>query len=109
MRHVLVMRERRGYRALVASLPECKAYGDTFQEAVANVRDAITDYEAYLAKHGMAVPEERYNLADVADDVTPPGIDDVRVFVSMAQPPTPAGEQWAMERLQELKLIVNDR
>ena len=109
MRHVLVLRERQGYRALVPSLPECKAYGDTFQEAVANVRAAIGDYEAHLTKHGAPIPEERYNLAHVADDVTPPGMDDIRVFVSIAQPPMPAGEQWAIERLQEMKLIVHDR
>ena len=109
MRHVLLVRERRGYRAYAASIPQCKAYGDTVQEAITTIREAIRDYEDHLSRHNHSIPDERIDLTHVADDITPPGIDDVRIFVSMVQPPTPAGEQWAMERLQELKLVNNDR
>jgi antitoxin HicB len=38
------------------SLPGCVSQGQTRDEAVANIKDAISDYLESLKKHGEAVP-----------------------------------------------------
>lgn len=47
-----------GYIASVPALPGCVTQGDTFEEAVAMVKDAITGYIAVLETTKQSVPQE---------------------------------------------------
>jgi predicted RNase H-like HicB family nuclease len=47
-----------GYHALCPALPGCHSEGDTLEEAVANIREAITVYLESLRAHGEALPVE---------------------------------------------------
>jgi len=42
------------------SLPGCISQGKTKDEAVANIREAITGYIQALEEDGLPVPEERF-------------------------------------------------
>jgi antitoxin HicB len=58
-----------GYSALVPSLPGCASQGETFEEALANVREAIQGHLETLEKLGEEVPEEQEPPAVVAVEV----------------------------------------
>ncbi len=47
-----------GYVVTVPALPGCVSQGDTREEAVANVREAIQAYVEALRKVGDAVPND---------------------------------------------------
>lgn len=47
-----------GYVAEVPSLPGCISEGDTKDEALANIREAIRGYIAALEQDGLPVPPE---------------------------------------------------
>lgn len=57
---VLLMQdpEDGGYTVTVPALPECITEGDTFEEAVANARDAATLYLDDAIANNEPVPEE---------------------------------------------------
>ncbi|HEY7031614.1 MAG TPA: type II toxin-antitoxin system HicB family antitoxin [Thermomicrobiales bacterium] len=62
MRQVLIYPGDDGYWvAEVPSLPGCISQGATREEAVANVREAITEYVAALEEDGLPVPAERFD------------------------------------------------
>ena len=48
------------------SLPGCISQGQTKEEAVTNIREAIQAYIAALAEDGLPVPEERFEALLVA-------------------------------------------
>jgi predicted RNase H-like HicB family nuclease len=50
--------ESGGYAVWVPALPGCVSQGDTFDEALANIREAIQCYLESCVKHGEPVPEE---------------------------------------------------
>ena len=50
--------EEGGYTVTVPALPGCITEGDTFEEAVEMVKDAIQSYCASLIDHGEPIPEE---------------------------------------------------
>lgn len=50
--------EEGGYVVSVPTLPGCITQGDTFEEAVEMVKDAIQGYCASLAEDGEPIPEE---------------------------------------------------
>lgn len=50
--------EEGGYVVSVPALPGCFTEGDTFEEAVEMVKDAIKGYIASLEKHGDPIPKE---------------------------------------------------
>ena len=52
--------------AEVPSLPGCISQGKTRDEAVENVREAISLYEEVLRERGEPVPEDRVELVEVA-------------------------------------------
>lgn len=94
MREVLIYEDEGVYFASVPSLPNVRTQGDTFDAALSGVRAAIQTYPS------GPVVEPNGSLALIAREVTPNGIDDVRVF---SPPPiSPAGEAWAMNKLREL-------
>ena len=47
-----------GFHASCPSLPGCHSEGDTLDEAVANLREAITVYLESLQAHGEPLPVE---------------------------------------------------
>lgn len=50
--------EEGGYVVSVPTLPGCITEGDTFEEAMEMVKDAISGYIASLEKHGEQIPVE---------------------------------------------------
>jgi len=47
-----------GYTVTVPALPGCISEGDTLEEALENIKDAIEGYLKVLAKHGRKIPLE---------------------------------------------------
>lgn len=50
--------EEGGYVVSVPALPGCFTEGDTLEEAMEMVKDAISGYLASLRKHNEPIPEE---------------------------------------------------
>ena len=53
---VLVPAEEGGYTVVVPALPGCVSEGDTEEEALGNIRDAIAGWLAVARKHGLSIP-----------------------------------------------------
>ena len=53
--------EEGGFTVTVPTLPGCVSEGDTFEEAVAMIQDAIEGYIESLADHGEPIPVEPTN------------------------------------------------
>ena len=67
MRQVLIYPGDDGYWvAECPSLPGCISQGQTKQEVVTNIREAIQAYIAALAEDGLPVPEKRFEAVLVA-------------------------------------------
>jgi predicted RNase H-like HicB family nuclease len=45
-----------GYTVTVPTLPGCISEGETIEEALGNIQDAIQGYLAVLAKHKRVIP-----------------------------------------------------
>lgn len=50
--------EEGGYVAFVPALPGCLSQGDTFEEAVKMIKDAISGYLTVLKEKGQEIPQE---------------------------------------------------
>ncbi len=50
--------EAGGYTVTVPSLPGCISEGDTYEEAIANIQDAIRGYIKGLEIDGLPIPPE---------------------------------------------------
>lgn len=50
--------EESGYVASVPALPGCMSQGETFEEAVRMIKDAISGYIFVLKKQGEDIPKE---------------------------------------------------
>ena len=50
--------EEGGYVVSVPELPGCITEGDTFEEAIAMIEDAMQGWLASAAKHGDPIPEQ---------------------------------------------------
>lgn len=55
-----------GFIATCPSLPGCTTQGDTKDEAVTMIKDAIHGYLESLKKHGEAIPHGEVHIVDVA-------------------------------------------
>lgn len=55
---ILEPQEEGGYTITVPALPGCISEGDTVEEALENIKDAIAGYIASLRKHGEPIPVE---------------------------------------------------
>ena len=51
-----------GYTVTVPGLPGCITEGDSFDEAMANVQEAILGYLEALKKEGLPLPQEAPRL-----------------------------------------------
>ncbi len=52
-----------GYTVTVATLPGCLTYGETFEEALTMVDDAIAGWLAVAKEEGFSIPEQFEELA----------------------------------------------
>ncbi len=67
MRQAIIYPGEDGYWvAEVPSLPGCVSQGQTREEAVGNIREAIEAYVEALREDGLPVPEERFETLLVA-------------------------------------------
>ena len=67
MRQVMIYPGEDGYWvAECPSLPGCISQGETREEAVKNIREAIQEYIAALEEDGLSVPEERFEAFLIA-------------------------------------------
>lgn len=67
MRQVLLFRdEDGGWVVECPSLPGCISQGDTREEAIVNIKEAIELYIEVLQDEGRPIPEERYESYLVA-------------------------------------------
>jgi predicted RNase H-like HicB family nuclease len=58
-RHVILHPEEEGgYWVECPSLPGCISQGDTKEEALVNIKEAIEAYIESLQKHGEPIPED---------------------------------------------------
>jgi len=66
-RRVLLYPGEEGYVvAEVPSLPGCISQGKTREEALENVREAISQHEEVLRERGEPIPEDHVELVEVA-------------------------------------------
>ncbi len=67
MRQILLYPGEDGYWvAECPSLPGCVSQGDSKEQAIANIREAIAGYVAALKDDGLPIPEERFEALLVA-------------------------------------------
>ncbi len=67
MRQVVVYHgEDEYWVAECPSLPGCISQGETKEEAIANIKEAIVGYIKALEEDGLPVPEERFETLLVA-------------------------------------------
>lgn len=67
MRQVLIYPGEDGYWvAECPSLPGCISQGETREEAIKNIRDAIELYIEVFDEDGITIPEERFEALLVA-------------------------------------------
>jgi len=67
MRQVVLYPGEDGYWvAECPSLPGCISQGESREEAIENIKEAILGYIAALAEDGLPIPEERFETLVVA-------------------------------------------
>lgn len=67
MRQAIIYPGEDGYYvAECPSLPGCVSQGQTREEAITNIREAIRAYVAALEEDGLPVPEEHFDTMLVA-------------------------------------------
>jgi predicted RNase H-like HicB family nuclease len=66
-RRVLLLPGEDGYViAEVPSLPGCVSQGETREEALANIKEAISLHEEVLRERGEPIPDDQVELVEVA-------------------------------------------
>ena len=67
MRQVVIYRGEDEYWVVECpSLPGCISQGKTKEEAVQNIKEAISGYVGALEEDGLQVPEERFDVLVLA-------------------------------------------
>jgi antitoxin HicB len=54
-----------GYTTTVPSLPGCISEGDTYDEALANIKEAIELYLESLQADGLPIPDENHLIVEI--------------------------------------------
>ena len=62
---VIIEKGPTSYGAYVPDLPGCIAAGDTREEAIALIREAVADHVDLMAKHGETIPEPASTALEV--------------------------------------------
>ena len=55
---IIEKEEEGGFHAFCPSLPGCHTQGETFEEAMNNIKDAVKLYLESLLAHNESIPEE---------------------------------------------------
>ena len=58
--------EEGGYVAICPTLPGCISEGETREETLRNIKDAIEGYLAALKAHGEPIPDVEVEIVEVA-------------------------------------------
>lgn len=66
--------EEGGYIVKVPALPGCVTQGETFEEAVEMIKDAMKGYIAVLEEEGQEVPQEQSDLIITQISVQNPAV-----------------------------------
>ena len=61
-RVILKKENDKGYTAIVPSLPGCISYGDTIEQSILMIKEAIELYIDSLKSHNEAIPNEENTL-----------------------------------------------
>ena len=64
---ILEPQDEGGYTVIVPSLPGCISEGDTRDEVLENISDAIKGYMASLKKHGDPIPHEEFSHTELME------------------------------------------
>lgn len=64
--------EEGGFTVVVPALPGCITEGDTFEQAIAMAKDAISAYLVSLQKHNEPIAQEANNFITASVDVNLP-------------------------------------
>ena len=62
---ILEPQEEGGYTVAVPALPGCISEGDTYEEALENIKEAIELYLESLTEDGLPIPEDKSIVAEV--------------------------------------------
>ena len=57
--------EEGGYTATVPALPGCISEGDTYDETLANIKEAIALYLESLQADGLPIPDENHLIVEM--------------------------------------------
>ncbi len=57
--------EEGGYTVTVPSLPGCISEGDTYEDALSNIKEAIALYLESLQADGLPIPEETHLIVEL--------------------------------------------
>ena len=57
--------EEGGYTVTVPALPGCISEGDTYEEALANIKEAIDLYLESLQADGLPIPDETHLIVEL--------------------------------------------
>lgn len=66
--------EEGGYVVSVPAIPGCVTQGETFEEATANIKDAMRGCIAVLKKEGEDIPQEKSDIVITKISVVSPVI-----------------------------------
>lgn len=58
--------EEGGFTVTCPALPGCISEGDTLEEALANIKDAIEAYLETLRRHNLPVPDVKVEKIEIA-------------------------------------------
>jgi len=64
--------EEGGYVVSVPALPGCNTQGETFEDAITNVKDAMQGYLEVLKAEGEDIPEEKADIVITKVSITNP-------------------------------------
>lgn len=64
--------EEGGYVVSIPALPGCITEGETFEEAVKNIKDATKGYLKVLKEEGQDIPQEKADIVVTKVTVTNP-------------------------------------
>ncbi len=62
---IFELQEEGGYAVTVPSLPGCISEGDTYDEALANIKEAIDLYLESLRADGSPIPDENHLIVEI--------------------------------------------
>lgn len=66
--------EEGGYVVSVPALPGCVTEGDTFEEAVYMIKDAVKGYLTVLKKEGLEIPKETEDVVVTKVSIAEPAL-----------------------------------